>query len=146
MLGSNVVTRPFAAIGQIRSRGITNLRYGHVLESSWHANGIELDRFERKPDGREPLPLPEGVACFTVAASTANQPGAVQGQLIGDGLVPVRSALGQHDEPRHCLAFAAENKWTAYGTNHMDLLKRPDVTVRVADWLRRLQPCTVGRA
>ena len=34
LLGSNVVTRPFAAIGQIRSGGITDLRYGHVLESS----------------------------------------------------------------------------------------------------------------
>ena len=33
-LGSNVVTRSFAAIGQIRSGGITDLRYGHVLESS----------------------------------------------------------------------------------------------------------------
>ena len=34
-LGSNRVTKPFAAIGQIRSSGITDLRYGHVLASSW---------------------------------------------------------------------------------------------------------------
>ena len=53
-LGSNRVTKPYAAIGQIHSSGITDLRYGHVLASSWEGK----DRFERSPDTREPLALP----------------------------------------------------------------------------------------
>ena len=57
--------------------------------------------------------------------------------LIGDGLVPLRSALDQHDEARHCLNFPTENQWTAYATHHMDLLKRTEVTARVAGWLGR---------
>jgi pimeloyl-ACP methyl ester carboxylesterase len=132
LLGSNMVTRPFAKIGQIRSSGITDLRHGYVLASSWEG----ADRFERAPDAREPLPLPEGVACFTAAATTAEKPGALQDQLIGDGLVPLRSALGQHDEACHCLAFAADNQWLARGMNHMELLRRPEVTAQMVRWLR----------
>ena len=134
-LGSNRVTRPFAAIGQIRSSGITDLRYGHVLESSWLVNGEELGRFVRSPDARQPLPLPVGVNCYAVAASTSNQPSAAKDALIGDGLVPLKSALGQHDESAHCLAFASGNQWTAYGTSHMALLTRPEVGAQVLNWL-----------
>ncbi len=131
LLGSNVVTRPFAAIGQIRSSGITDLRYGHVLASSW----VGIDRFQRSPDQREPLPLPGGVACYAVAASTSNAPGSIRDALIGDGLVPLRSALGQHDEARHVLAFEPQNQWTAWGVNHMALLKNPGVTAQMLRWL-----------
>lgn len=135
MLGSNLVTKPFAAIGQIRSRGISDLRYGHVLTSSWEVDGKEKDRFARSPDSREPLPLPVGVNCFTGAATTSAEASPLKDALIGDGLVPLRSALGQHDEAPHCLNFRPENQWTAYATNHMDLLKRPEVTAQVLKWL-----------
>ncbi len=134
-LGGNRVTKPFAAIGQIRSSGITDLRYGHVLESSWLVDGKELDRFARSPDSREPLPLPAGVTCFTVAATTSSQASALKDALIGDGLVPLRSALGQHDEAAHCLGFLPDNQWTAYATSHMALLSRPDVGAQVLKWL-----------
>ena len=98
---------------------------------------LEFERFERAPDTRQPLPLPKRVACFTVAATTADKAGGLKDQLIGDGLVPVRSALGQHDEARHCLEFAAENQWVARGMNHMEMLRRPDVTAQVMRWLGR---------
>ena len=133
LLGANVVTRPFAKIGQIRSSGITDLRYGYVLASSWQ----DADRFERAPDSREPLPLPEGVACFTLAASTSVEVGSIKGKLIGDGLVPVPSALGQHADPQHTLAFLPENQWVAGGMNHMELLDRPEVTAQLLRWLGR---------
>jgi pimeloyl-ACP methyl ester carboxylesterase len=131
VLGSNVVTRPFAAIGQIRSSGITDLRYGNVLASSWEST----DRFERLPDSREPLPLPQGVHCYSVAASTASKTGSGPRGLPGDGLVSVASAFGEHAEPRHCLAFDPEKQWTAFGMNHLDLLKRPEVTEQLLVWL-----------
>ena len=131
LLGSNVVTRPFAAIGQIRSSGITDLRHGYVQASDWEG----ADRFERAPDAREPLPLPAGVACFTVAATTSREPRPIMDQLLGDGLVLVRSALGLHDDARHTLAFAPENQWVAYGMNHMEMLKRPEVAVQILRWL-----------
>ena len=134
-LGSNAVTKPFAAIGQIRSSGITDLRYGHVLESSWKVNGLEVDRFVRSPDSREPLPLPAGVNCFTVAATTSKEPSAAKDALIGDGLVPLKSALGQHDEAKHGLAFAPTQQHVVYGANHLDLLKQPALSAQVLHWL-----------
>ena len=106
-----------------------------MLESSWLVDGKELDRFVRSPDSREPLPLPDGVNCFTVAATTSIHPSAVKDGLIGDGLVPLRSALGQHDERPHCLKFSAENQWTAYGVSHMALLNSSEVTVQLLRWL-----------
>ncbi len=134
-LGKNRLTKPFAAIGKIRSRGITDLRYGHVLESSWLLDGKELDRFERSPDSREPLPLPQDVSCFTLAATTSTEPSAFRDAWIGDGLVPLKSALGQHDEAQHCLAFAHENQLVLPGTSHIALLARPEVTAQVLRWL-----------
>ena len=131
LLGSNLLTRPFAKIGQVRSSGITDLRHGHVLPT-----GVEdADRFDMTPDTREPLPLPEGVACYTVAATTSTNPSDLKDWLVGDGLVSMRSALGQHTEAQHTLAFAPDHQWIAVGMNHMDLLKRPEVTAQLSRWL-----------
>ncbi|MDD5325399.1 MAG: alpha/beta hydrolase [Polaromonas sp.] len=138
VLASSIVTRPFAKIGQIRSAGITDLRHGNVLQAEWQS----ADRFERAPDARQPLPLPAGVACYAVAASTARDDvprallkSAVNRKIVGDGLVPVESALGQHAEPRRCLAFSAENQWVAQGMNHLELLSRPEVGAQLVRWL-----------
>jgi len=131
ILGSTPYTAPFARLGRLRSAGITDLRYGHVLDEDWQAH----DRFHRRPDSRRDVPLPEGVACYTVAATTAARRSALADRLIGDGLVPLRSALGQHDDVRRNLAFAKESKWIAYRTNHMELLTRPEVTGQIVQWL-----------
>ena len=131
LLASNIVTRPFASIAQVRSCGITDLRYGYVQNSDWEG----ADRFQPASDAREPLSLPTGVACFTVAASTSGQPSQIKDQLLGDGLVPVRSALGLHDEARHTLMFAPENTRIFYGMSHMELLTRPVVVRQVLRWL-----------
>ncbi|MES2413997.1 MAG: alpha/beta hydrolase [Pseudomonadota bacterium] len=131
LLGSNVVTQPFAKIGQQRSSGITDLRYGHVLAGGQQGE----DRFEMAPDQREPLPLPEGVACFAVAATTAAQAGDLKDTLLGDGLVPLASALGEHDQAHHDLGIKPANRWIAMGTNHLELLGKPAVTAQLQAWL-----------
>ena len=131
ILGSTPFTAPFARLGKLRSAGITDLRWGHVLDADWQGH----DRFRRKPDSRVPLPLPEGVACYTVAATLASQRSALADRLTGDGLVPLRSALGQHDDPAHSLVFAKDAQWIAFNTGHMELLSRPEVTQQVLKWL-----------
>ncbi len=124
-------TAPFARLGRLRSAGITDLRYGFVLDTDW----VGKDRFQRTPDRRQHVPLPEGVACFTIAATTAAKRGALADRLIGDRLVPLRSALGQHDDPRRNLVFAKDSQWIAYRTSHLDLLSDPAVTQRMLRWL-----------
>jgi len=137
ILGGTPYTAPFARLGQLRSTGITDLRYGHVLDDDWHGH----DRFHRRPDNRQAVPLPVGVACYTAAATTAAQRNAVANRLIGDGLVPLDSALGQHDDARRNLVFAEASQRVFCRMNHTDLLSSPRVTRQIVQWLT---PAKVG--
>jgi pimeloyl-ACP methyl ester carboxylesterase len=131
ILGSTPYSAPFAKLGQLRSAGITDLRYGHVLDEDWQGH----DRFHRNGDQRVAMSLPEGVACYAVAATTAAKRSALADRLFGDGLVPLHSALGQHDDPRRTLAFARDRQWIAYRMGHLQLLGSPAVTQQLLAWL-----------
>jgi len=131
ILAGTPYTLPFAKLGHLRSAGITDLRYGHVLDKDWQGR----DRFRREPDHRRAVPLSEDVACFTVAATTAEKRGVLADRLIGDGLVPVNSALGRHIDPRRCLDFPEPSQWIQYRTSHMGLLSSPEVNRRMTEWL-----------
>lgn len=131
VLAATPYTAPFAKLGQLRSAGITDLRFGFVLDEDWR----NRERFSRTPDERVVLPLPEGIACFAVAATTTNRRGALADRLIGDGLVPLHSALGQHDDPRRCLDFPEASQLIVYGTNHLALLSDPEITRQMVRWL-----------
>jgi hypothetical protein len=131
LLGSTPYTAPLAQLGKLRSTGVTDLRYGLLLDGDWQGR----DRFERAHDQRQPVPLPEGIACYCVAATLAARRSTLSDRLIGDGLVPLRSALGQHDEGQRCLVFAKDSQWTAFRTGHMELLSRPEVTRQLLHWL-----------
>ena len=131
ILGSTPYTAPFTKLVGLRSAGITDLRYGHLLDEDWHGH----DRFLNRPDSRQVVPLPESVACYTVAASTSEGRGALANRLIGDGLVPLNSALGQHEDTRRDLLFAKDSQWITCPTNHMELLSNPEVTRQLVQWL-----------
>ena len=131
LLGSTPFSAPFAKLGQLRSAGITDLRFGHVLDVDWQGQ----NRFQRQPDRRQAVPLPAGVACYAVAATTATQRSALADRLLGDGLVPLRSALGEHDDPQRRLGFAKPSQFIAYRTSHLALLSSPAVTQQLLQWL-----------
>lgn len=122
---------PFARLGKVRSAGITDLRHGNLLEGDWKRG----DRSERGTDHRTPVPLPEGVHCCAAAATTGADTGSFRERLIGDGLVPVDSALGRHRDPRRRLAFAEDCVWVGQGMNHLELLARPRVYEQIKAWL-----------
>jgi hypothetical protein len=131
LLGSTPYSRPFAKLGQLRSAGVTDLRYGHVRDADW----LGHDRFRRKPDSRIPLPLPDGAACFAVAATLAAKRSAAADRLVGDGLVPLHSALGHHENADRQLHFASAQQLLVYRTSHMQLLSSPQVTKQLLKWL-----------
>ncbi len=54
---------------------------------------------------------------------------------LGDGLVPVASALGRHKDRARALEFPADRQWVACETGHLDLLSRSNVYEQVARWL-----------
>ena len=131
LLASNPFTAPFSRLGKIRSAGITDLRHGHVLDADWQGR----DRFESGADHRVPLPLPEGVSCFAVGATLAARRSRLAERLTGDGLVPLDSALGRHDDPARCLAFPPEHQLTVFRTGHLDLLSSRAVAQQMLQWL-----------
>jgi pimeloyl-ACP methyl ester carboxylesterase len=131
LLGVSVYTEPLARLGKIRSAGITDLRFGNLLDEDWNT----CDRFARSSDRRVAVPLPEGVACFAIAATTGKTEGDLSGRLLGDGIVPLASALGRHANPRLALPFHESRQWVAYGTNHLDLLSRAEVYAQIKRWL-----------
>ncbi|MBX0328457.1 GPI inositol-deacylase [Oscillochloris sp. ZM17-4] len=128
LLLASPYTAAFARLGQIRSAGITDLRYGSLLDEDWAGR----DRFTHAGDPRQTVPLPEGVACYTVAATT----GSIEGDLdpLGsDGLVPLDSALGAHQDPD--VELPLRERWVGYDMNHMQLLHRRDVYAQLRQWL-----------
>lgn len=130
LLPATAYTQPFVRLAQLRSAGIKDLRHGKVMDSPPPPGEPHA-----LPDPRPPLPLPAGVTCFTIAATTAAKRGLLADRLIGDGLVPLRSALGQHDEVRHQLAFPPSHCWIAYRTSHMALLGSLQVSRQLLHWL-----------
>lgn len=132
VITATAYTEPFVRLARLRSAGIKDLRHGTLLDDQ------DPTRDTASTDPRPSLPLPAGVACFAIAATTAAKRNLLADRLIGDGLVPLRSALGQHKEARHQLAFAPSHCWIAYRTSHMALLGSPQVTHQLLHWLTPL--------
>lgn len=147
LLGATPFSAPFAKLGQLRSAGITDLRHGHVLPRDWQASPHPRklqQALHRHTDTRTPLPLPAGVDCYTVAATLASQRSVLAERLTGDGLVPLNSALGKHDDPKRRLAFPPDHQCVLYRTGHLELLGSPKVTAQLERWLVPGQNCSVA--
>lgn len=119
LLAFSAYSRPLAVLAARRSAGIRDLAQGSLLEA-------DAGRTSR-------VPLPAGVACYAVAATTAKSPDGPPARWLGDGLVPVASALGQHRETARRLAFTDTALITGLG--HLALQTDPAVLRRLQDWL-----------
>jgi pimeloyl-ACP methyl ester carboxylesterase len=123
-------TAPFALVGKVRSAGITDLRHGNVLEKDWKGR----DGSANRGDSCRPLPLPRHVKCYTIAATIGDAPSPRRDRMIGDGLVPVASALGDHPDSRRRLTFPRSHQWIATGTSHLGLLCSGRVYEQIRGW------------
>lgn len=133
ILDSNPFSAPFSRLGKIRSCGITDLRYGNVIDEDWQGT----DRFHRAGDLRKLISLPKKVPCYAIAATTLGDVENFSDDLLGDGLVTVESAFGEHRNSQLDLGFASTNRWLGRGINHMDLLNAPDVYHVLLDFVAR---------
>ena len=122
---------PFSRLGKVRSAGVTDLRYGNILDEDWKGR----DRFECSGDHRSAAPLPDGLQCYTIAATTGKKLNIFGDQLIGDGLVTLNSALGRHKKADLNLLFPEPHQWIGRDMNHMDLLNHPEVYETIKRWL-----------
>lgn len=132
LFGLSPYVAPFARLGKVRSAGITDLRYGNLRDEDWRGR----DRHAQKRDDRLPTPLPEGVEAYIVAATTANRAGSLRSTLVGDGLVPLGSALGLHRNPALALATVPDtHRLVITEANHWDLLNSTLVFAQLKAWL-----------
>jgi pimeloyl-ACP methyl ester carboxylesterase len=122
-------TRSLAKLTERRSAGVKDLRHG------WCSDRDRV-RGERKEHARlEPLPNIPGARWYLAAATLAGSSDGTRARWIGDGLVPVPSALGQHADPGQSLQLPPDQRHVFRGLGHMDLLIHPLVYERIRSWI-----------
>jgi pimeloyl-ACP methyl ester carboxylesterase len=109
---------PFTRIAKKRSVGITDLRYGSITENA-----------------EDFVVLPTGVECYAMAGTLGKKLNRVGERLLGDGLVPLDSALGRHKDSSRNLAFQQDRQWIGFETGHIALLGHPEVYKQLREWL-----------
>jgi pimeloyl-ACP methyl ester carboxylesterase len=121
-----------AKLGDLRSAGIIDLRYGSILDADWQA--LE-GRSVVPADFRHPTRLPLHVNTYLVAGALVETRFDFKTtSLLGDGLVSVESALGEHTE-EHTLAVPEGHKAVFYGVSHMNLIYNDRVHQQIIAWL-----------
>ena len=111
-------SEPLSRLGRSRSAGIQDLRHGTIAS-----------------DHGQPAPLPSGVACYAAAATLGKRRSLLADRLIGDGLVPLNSALGRDRNRSRALGIPETRQWIGYEMGHLELLSRPEVYSQLRLWL-----------
>jgi len=95
----------------------------------------QRNRFKLQGDQRTPVPLPQNANCYTIAATKDASGGMLSEHLIGDGLVTLESALGEHKNPALQLNIPQCNQWIGRKMDHWDLLNHTEVYAKLTNWL-----------
>ena len=133
LLEKSPYAAPFSRLGKIRSAGITDLRHGSLVREDWEGQ----DRFGSSQDRRTPIPLPAGVESFALAGVLGQETADLAAKHLGDGLVPIESALGKNADPARSLAFPKPHQHIIQGVSHLALLDHPEVYPQLRQWLTR---------
>lgn len=119
LLGLLPFTEPFMSLGLIRSLGIQQLRHGTIHPEIDLGSG-------------DSLKLPDGTSHLLIG-TTLGEIG--QHTPIGDGLVPLSSALGRDEKSTKELAAEDLKRVHLEDLDHFQLMKHPDVYSQLEDWL-----------
>lgn len=116
-------------LSEIRSSGTKDLSQGYICHSDWQQEADMTSEERSRPQ------LPQQVACYAIASCLGQKLQDEKNLKLGDGLVPVSSALGESTSEHPALDYAKDNKWVAGGINHLDLLTHPQVAGKVEHWV-----------
>ena len=128
LLGISPYSAPLAKLGLVRSAGIQGLRDGRVT-----------------PDGEQAL-WPKQAKLYTLATTKQKAPSAADAfdmvlplkRLLGDGLVPVKSALAHDAHLALGLSrpVPASRQAVVYDTDHFQMLGSQQVAKHLLRWLK----------
>jgi pimeloyl-ACP methyl ester carboxylesterase len=126
----NIFTKAIAALGNRRSAGIKDLRFGYLLDEDWQ----EQDPDALWRDNRHPVPLLKGVDYYVITATLAKKSNNVFIQYFGDGLVSSRSAGGRSFMKSKAISFPPGHFKTLRGLFHMRLAHHDKVYRQIRKW------------
>lgn len=109
---------PLTRLSKARSAGITDLRHGTISAD------------------KQPIPLPSRVKCYSAAALLSPEHGPLRDRWVGDGLVPLDSALGRHSDAGRSLKIPKRRQWIGYELGHLDLLSDSELYAQLRRWLK----------
>lgn len=122
LLGVSPWTRPFMRLGDLRSDGIRDLRFGHLVEEDWRSRANDDTR-----PSRSAAPWADDVDHLLVAGVRR---GAAAGDPLGDWLVSVGSAWARSAHPR-----ANARRALVKDLDHLGLLDDERVYGLLRSWL-----------
>lgn len=128
----NPFTRGVAVLGNLRSAGIKDLRFGYLLDEDWQGQKVEA----LWHDNRHPVPLLEGVDYYVIAATLAKESKNMFSEYFGDGWVPLRSATGRSFRKSKTLPFSPDHFKTFKGLSHLALARNRRVYYQIRKWCR----------
>jgi pimeloyl-ACP methyl ester carboxylesterase len=119
-------TRPLSRLGDLRSEGIQDLRYGRVRSGPEH-RAAGPARGSTEPRKR--------VKNFFIAATRSTETPEKSWRAKDDGLVPVASALGLSRDEERTVEPRRLRRHVVPSTDHMQLLGSPEVYGELREWL-----------
>lgn len=128
---------PFAGVlaqlANMRSAGIIDLRHGSVRDDDWEHLEAKIGQMD---DCRKPAPLPSRINTYLIAGTLERESSSSKTlEAIGDYLVSVKSALGDHPHPQFRLKVPEDHKAVFYGLNHFEIQHHPRVREQIIAWL-----------
>jgi pimeloyl-ACP methyl ester carboxylesterase len=122
LLGATPYSRPLMRLGNLRSDGIRDLRFGYVIENQWRDRPVD----EPRPNGKVPLDPLVRQLFLAGSISEAGSPSP-----RGDWLVRVDSALGSrlYDDAANL------ERCLFHRMGHMAMLEDPRTYQCLKEWL-----------
>jgi len=126
----NLVTKGIAAIGNKRSAGIKDLRFGYLVDEDWKDK--DQNRFWQSQKNH--IPLLDHVEYYLIAGSLAKESKNILAEYFGDGLVNSKSVSGQSFIKSKSIDFPSDHFKTFKGISHSQLTKDREVYDQIKAW------------
>ncbi len=135
----NPVVKLTAALANLRSVGVKDLRHGSIRDEDWQQQNLDA------LDAPRPfqVPLRPGLRHYLVAGTLTGDERQLLGQLLGDALVRIASATA----PGLSADLPGDHIAVLPGVTHMNLARHPSVYTRLKGWCDdaadRASPCPI---